>query len=101
MRSRPQLRLPLRLLLISASVTLLAGCARLPATLAVNLKEPLAECRKLDPRVEGPGSRIGRNTDYRKLSAEALAGLRKANEGTESRNDCEDKVAGKYAAEPK
>jgi hypothetical protein len=56
---------------------------------------------KLDPKVPGPGSRIGPNTDYRTLSAEALASLRTANEGTERRNVCEDTVVEKYAGADK
>jgi hypothetical protein len=78
---------------------LLAGCASLQAMLAVDVKAPLAECRKLDPRVAGPGSLIGPNTDYRVLSAEALVALRKANEGTDRRNTCEDHVVERYAGE--
>lgn len=76
---------------------LLAGCAPSLGTLAVNLKEPLEACRKLDPKVVGPGPSIGRKSDYRDLSPEALAALKKANDGTSRRNRCEDKVIESYA----
>lgn len=86
---------------IFALAMLLAGCGQLRGLLGVDLKRPLAECRKLDPRVPGPGSRIGPDTDYRKLSAEALADLRRANDGTARRNVCEDTVVEKYAGDAK
>lgn len=85
----------LRLSILSALAMLLAGCATSPGTLAVDLTG-LKECRKLDPKVPGPGSSIGQISDYRDLSPQALAALRKANEGTDRRNNCEDQFIDRY-----
>ncbi len=84
-----------RLVILSLLVMPLAGCARSLGTLAVDLRG-LKECRKLDPKVPGPGVSIGQNSDYRDLTPEALAALRKANDGTGRRNGCEDRFIDKY-----
>lgn len=90
-----QLPLLLRLSILSSLAILLAACATSPGTLAVDLSG-LKECRKLDPAVPGPGASIGRSSDYRDLSPQALAALRKKNEGSERRNGCEDRFIDRY-----
>lgn len=82
-------------LILSASAMLLAGCAHSPGMLDVDL-QALKECRRLDPTVPGPGPSIRNDSDYRDLSPEALAALKKANDGTARRNACENKVIEKY-----
>ena len=83
--------------ILSSLAMLLAGCATLPGTPDVDLKAALEACQQLDPKVPGPGPNIHRGSDYRDLSPEALAALKKANEGTARRNACEAKVIAKYA----
>lgn len=91
MRYRPSRLLTASIL--SASAMLLAACATSPGRLGVDLRG-LKECRRLDPKVQSPD--IGPDSDYRDLSPEALAALKKANDGTGRRNACEDRFIGKY-----
>lgn len=73
---------------------MLAGCAASLGGLAVNLKA-LQECRRLDRGIAPPT--INETTDYRELSSDALARIKKANNGVAARNKCEDKVVDDYA----
>lgn len=84
-----------RLAILSLSGLMLAGCAPSLGSLAVDLKG-LKQCRRLDPAVRPP--KIDGQSDYRAVAADALAGVKKANSGTASRNQCEDRFIDEYAA---
>lgn len=70
----------------------LASCASSPGELKVKLTD---ECLRLGGTVAPPD--IDASTDYRKLSADALAKLNRANRGSAARTRCERKVIDNYA----
>jgi hypothetical protein len=85
----------MRATILFASVAMLAGCALLPGKkLSVDLSA-LKECQRLGKRQPIP--KIDEQSDYRDLSPEALAALKKANDGISARTKCEDSVIEKYA----
>jgi hypothetical protein len=73
---------------------ILSACASSPGKLAVNLGA-VKECQRLGRPVPVPD--IQADTDYRDLSAQALAALNKANRGSAARTACENKVVSDYA----
>lgn len=95
MRCRRSLPLTLAMLLF-VSAPMLGACAlwQEPGHLSVDLSA-LKECQKLGKRQPVP--EIDDTTDYRDLSPEALAALKKANDGIGKRTKCEDGVIAKYA----
>lgn len=82
----------LRAILSVSILFLVSNCATSPGRLAVDLSA-LKECKRLGGPVPIPPI-----DDYRKVSARALGGLRKANSRIVARDRCEDQVAAKYAA---
>lgn len=86
-------RHPLLRAILSVSILfLVSNCASSPGRLAVDL-QALKECKRLGGPVTIPPI-----DDYRKVSARALGGLRKANSRLVARDRCDDKVIAKYAA---
>ena len=95
MRLRP-LRLMTNALILFVLGLMLAGCATSPgSSLKVDLSA-LTECQKLGR--EQPVPQISEDTDYRDLSPQALAALKKANDGARKRTKCENSVIEKYKA---
>lgn len=84
-----------RLTILSVLVLPLLNCATSPGRLNVDLAA-LKECQRLDPKVEV--KYIDDDADYRDLGPEALAALKKKNEGADARTRCENLVIAKYAA---
>lgn len=87
---RPRHQL-LRAIPILSILFLAPSCATSPGRLDVDLKA-LSECKRLGGPVAVPPI-----DDYRKVSARALGGLRKANRRIVARDKCEDDVIAKYA----
>jgi hypothetical protein len=88
------LRHLLRPTLCVASVLTLTGCgaSRAVGDLQVRLTR---ECLRLGGTVKPP--EIDANSDYRKLSADALGRLQQANRGSAARTRCEQRVIANYA----
>lgn len=82
----------LRAIPILLILFLAPNCASSPGRLAVDL-QALKECKRIGGPVPIPPI-----DDYRKVSARALGGLRKANNRIVARDRCEDVVIAKYAA---
>lgn len=82
-----------RAAILSASVLTLAGCDTLSGKLSVDL-EALKECQRLDRKMAVPS--IEEDSDYRELSAEALAEIAKGNRAQADRTKCENGVIEKY-----
>lgn len=76
------------------SAPMLTACAPSLGHLSVDLSA-LKECQKLGKKQPVP--EISETSDYRDLSPEALAALKKANDGIGARTRCEDKVIADYA----
>lgn len=93
MRCRRSLPLTLAMTLF-VSAPMLGSCAQSPGHLSVNLSA-LKQCQKLGGRQPVP--EIDDTSDYRDISPEALAALKKANDGSAARTRCEDKVIADYA----
>lgn len=72
---------------------MLAGCARLLGSLGVDL-QAIEECQRLAP--DQPIPQIGEDGDYRVLSAEALAALRKEREAKHRHLKCDLRVVERY-----
>ena len=88
------MRYPLRLAILSALIApTLCGCAGSLGKLDVDLAA-LKECQRLKGPVPVP--QIA-DSDYRVLSAQALAQLKKANGKDAARTRCEQNVIDKYA----
>ena len=89
MLASSRFRLPI---MCAVSALILSSCASSPGELKVKLTD---QCQKLGGYVSPPS--IEADTDYRKLSADALARLNKANRGSAARTRCEQKVIDDYA----
>lgn len=92
MRYRPFFTLTAAL---SALALPLLNCGTSPGRLNVDLAA-LKECQRLDPKVEV--KYIDDDADYRDITPQALAALKKKNEGADARTRCENIVIAKYAA---
>lgn len=95
MRYLPFPRL-MRATILFASVTMLTACAPSLGHLSVDL-EALKACQKLGRKQPIP--EIDETSDYRDLSPEALAALKKANDGIGARTRCENNVIEQYATQ--
>lgn len=84
-----------RLTTLSVLALPLLNCATSPGRLNVDLSA-LKECQRVDPKVEV--KYIDDDSDYSDIAPEALAALKKKNEGADARTRCENKVIAKYAA---
>ena len=80
------------LILSAALVMTLTNCASSPGHLQVNVS---SACQHLGANVPAP--EISDTTDYRQLSAEALAALNKANRQSAALRRCDRKVIDEYA----
>lgn len=77
-----------------SAIATLGGCASShTGKLAVDLTA-VKECQKLGGRVDVPAIR---GSDFRVLSAESLATIKKANDGADARTGCENQVIDDYA----
>lgn len=83
----------MRIAILSALALTLAGCATSPGKLDVDLKA-IKECQRLQRQMAV--AEIGEDSDYRELSAEALAEIAKSNRAQAARTACENKVIEKY-----
>lgn len=91
MRYRPS---PMSMVpILSGLALILAACATSPGKLDVDL-QALKECQRLQRQMAV--GQIGEDSDYRELSAEALAEIAKGNRTQAARTACENKVIEKY-----
>lgn len=73
----------------------LTACVGSPGKLSVDLAPSLEACRRLE---RDPSFPQIVDSDYRILSAEALAEIRKAKDGKAARDACERRVIAKFKA---
>lgn len=84
------------LAILSVLALPLESCGLSPGRLSVDLGPALRECQKLSPKVDV--RYIEDESDYRDIAPEALAALKKANQGASARTRCENRLIAKYAA---
>lgn len=82
----------LPLIFLVASAPMLTNCGSSPGHLSVQLSQ---QCQALGAYVPPPA--IDSSSDYRELSAEALAALNKANRQSAALRRCDKKIIDDYA----